>query len=239
MKKLIYNLSACCILFIMGSCMEIDNYDGPKETFRGKLIDATTNEAFLCEQGLINLRLEELSWSDTPDPQSIPSKPDGTFNDSKLFKGHYRVFPYEGPFWTTDTIEVDIKGVTERDFTLTPYLKITNVEYKVEGTTLTYKCKINAPLTENKGKRLPRILDLRAFINITPFVGNGSNIGDFSNESEVKIESDWSDEIGETVYTGKISNLLSGRTFYVRMGARVDDSFRRYNYSEIVEIKIP
>jgi len=239
MKKIISYLSMCSILFALGSCTDIDNYDLPKETFKGKFIDSTTGDAFLCEQGTIHLRLEELSWSDTPSPQSIPSKQDGSFNDSRLFGGHYRISPYEGPFWPVEPIEIDIKGVTERDFTLTPYLKITNVDFQVSGTTLTYSCKINAPLAQNNGQALPQILDLRAFINITPLVGNGANIADFSNQSAITIEQNWSDEIAATVYSGQITNLLPGRTFYIRMGARVNDTFRRYNYSEIVEIKIP
>ena len=238
MKKIVSNILMFLVLILVG-CTEIDNYDEPQETFRGKIIDSTTKENFLCEQGLVQIRLEELSWSEKPDYQSIPSKPDGTFQDTKLFEGHYRVFPYDGPFWPADSVEIDIKGVTQHDFEITPYLKITNVEYKLDGTTLHFKCKLAAPKTEDRGKKLPRILDIRAFINITQFVGNGATISDYSNESEIKIEKEWSDEIGNTVYEGKMSNLLSGRTFYVRVGARVDDTFRKYNYSEVVEIKVP
>jgi len=30
-----------------------------------------------------------------------------------------------------------------------------------------------------------------------------------------------------------------GYTFFVRMGARVDDTFQMYNYSDIVKIEVP
>ncbi|MDB5111113.1 MAG: hypothetical protein JWR67_2227, partial [Mucilaginibacter sp.] len=41
----------------------------------------------------------------------------------------------------------------------------------------------------------------------------------------------WSATIAATTYTLTVTNLKSGRTFYARVGARVDDSYKKYNYS--------
>jgi len=234
MKKIIYILSVCFVILINFACTEIDNYAEPKETFKGRFIDKTTGENFICETGNLKVKLEELSWSDTPTPQEIPSKYDGTFQDTRLFAGHYRVTPFAGPFWPVEPIELDIKGVTERNFELTPYLKIKDMSHSLSGNTLTFKCKLEAPIKIN----LPRIVEIKPFLNVSPYVGNGATINQYS-DNKITIEQNWSDEIANTEYTITVPNLLTGRTFYARLGAQVDDSYRGYNYSEIIEIKVP
>src|SRR5258708_7831104 len=97
---------ASIILLALGSvagCSKSDNYPGPNAGFQGKLIDATdAKNNFLTETGSVQIKLEELSWSETPTPQYIPSKNDGTFEDTRLFSGHYRVTPVNGAFWPVE-----------------------------------------------------------------------------------------------------------------------------------------
>lgn len=222
-------------LMLASACTKPDNYPGPDSTFQGRIIDKTTGANFVTETAGMNVKLEELSWSSTPTPQYIPSKPDGSFEDSKLFKGHYRVTPTQGAFWPVDGEELDINGVTSKDFTVTPYLVFKNVTSNLSGTTLTITFNIDAPIKTG----LPNILDIRPFVNTTSYVGSGATISQYTDPNVININAPWSDAIGSTTYTLTVTNLKSGFTFYARAGVRVDDSYKKYNLSPVIVVKVP
>ena len=87
MKKYIY-LLLFSLPLLAASCSK-DNYDEPQETFRGKFIDKQTGEPFQTAIGNtgIRIRMMEYSWSDNPQPYDMNVKMDGTFNNTKVFKG--------------------------------------------------------------------------------------------------------------------------------------------------------
>jgi len=234
MKKIINGLLIALILVAGFSCTKVDNLPGPNAGFKGRIIDKTTSANLLTETSGMQIKLEELSWSATPDPQYIPSKQDGTFEDDKLFKGHYRVTPYGGAFWPVDGVELDINGTTSHDFEVTPYLAIKNLTNSLSGTTLTLTFNMVAPIPDG----LPQIIDVKPFVNDTQFVGSGANINNYSDVNKITLNSNYSDVVGKT-YTLTIPSLKSGRTFYARVGVRVNDSFKQYNYSDIIEVKVP
>lgn len=234
MKKLLYSLCALCLVIGFNSC-DYDNYDEPDKRFSGRIIDSTTGENFIMTSKGLELRMFEISWSDTPSPRSINVKDDGTFNNNKLFGGTYMVLPTNGAFWPADTVLVELKGDhTVQDFTVTPYLKLKIVDHKLEGTKLILSGKIDAPIT----KGLPKIIDIQPFVAITKFVGD-ANISEYSDKNKIEINRDFSSGVGNETFTITVPDLKSGRTFYVRLGARVDDSFKKHNFSEIIEVKVP
>ena len=216
------------------SC-EYDNYDEPSAKFSGRIIDSTTGENFIMTSQGLEIRMWETSWSTTPSPRSINVKDDGTFNNNKLFAGTYKVLPVNGAFWPVkDTLTVELKNQTVQDFTVTPYLKLRIVDHKLEGTRLTISAKIEAPVSEG----LQRVIDIQPFVAITRFVGS-ANISEYSDRNKIDINKNFTDGVGDETYTMTIPDLKSGRTFYVRIGARVDDSYKKHNYSDIIEIKVP
>src|SRR5678815_2818833 len=79
------------MLFSLASCVKADNYEGPDASIEGKVVNEGGKQNFLTCTGNFSIRLEQLSWTETPAPQDIPIKYDGTFKNSKLFNGHYRV----------------------------------------------------------------------------------------------------------------------------------------------------
>src|ERR1700743_1655297 len=101
MKKAII---AAFVLMACYSCAKTDNYASPNATFQGNLIDSVTGQNLLTETGGAQLMLKQLSWSATPDPYYIPTKPDGSFEDTRIFSGNYSVIPTQGAFWPTDSI---------------------------------------------------------------------------------------------------------------------------------------
>lgn len=237
MKKLISKVLLGMTILASAACTKIDNYPGPDASFQGRLIDKVTGANFLTSQNSAQVRLEQISWSSTPTPQEIPCKNDGTFQDTKLFKGTYRIIPKGGAFWPIyDSVKMDIKQGSSHDFELTPYLELKNLTHTLSGTTLTLTFDIEAPI----GAGLPTIIDAQPYVNTTKLVGAGASIRDYSETCAVTINKDWVNmtTVDKTI-TLTIPNLIPGRTFFVRTGVRLNDSFKSSNFSSIIQIDVP
>lgn len=245
MKKILYALTGCLLLF-SAACTDIDNYDGPNASLSGKIIDSTTGEPFITGQGEMSIRLWETSWGDKPSPQDLVVKQDGTYVNTKLFKATYSVLPYSGPFWpVADTIKsFKLNGSNTLDFELTPYLKIIDVKWNLDkDNKLQMSCKLQAPITES----LPTVLEVRPFLSLTQYCGAGNRIQEyFKDEYRVNINKNWWDGVGDMktgisneTYTVSGLQLKPGRTYYVRMGAKVKDNFEQFNYSEVIKVEVP
>ena len=128
MKKIIYYFWTLAAIFIFTSCGN-DNYDAPAETFQGAFIDKDTNEPIqtaastAIEHGGIRIRLMEYSWSDNPVPYDFFAKRDGTFNNTKIFKGTYGIIP-EGPFVPLPEEIIDLEGVVKKNYFVEPLLRV-------------------------------------------------------------------------------------------------------------------
>ncbi len=243
MKKLILLFAAAPLLWF-SSCAKIDNYNAPDATLRGTIIDETTNAPLLTGPGEFVIRMLETSWGENPAPQDLPVKQDGTYANTKLFNATYSLQPYGGAFWPVDpTADFVLNGSGTQDFTVKPYLKVTNVKWEVKADkTLSVSCTLEAPQTQG----LPQVIEVRPLLSLTPYCGAGSRIdGYYKDEFRVLINKNW-DEIGN-MQTGKGNEtytingmpLKSGYTYFFRMGAKVRDTFEKFNYSEVVTIKVP
>jgi hypothetical protein len=244
MKKILYGIAACLLIFGT-ACTKIDNYDGPDARLSGKVIDKTTGEPFITGQGEMSIRMWETSWNTKPAPQDIVVKQDGTYDNTKLFSATYSILPYSGAFWpTTDTIkDFQLSGSKSLDFELTPYLRIIDVNAELVGSKLTLSCKLQAPVTEN----LPLVMEIRPFLSLTQYCGAGSRIDYYYKDSyRININKNWWDGVGDmttgvsyATYTLPKLPLDRGKTYYVRIGAKVRDAFEQYNYSEVIKIVVP
>ena len=242
MKRIIYSLLVLASISLF-SCTDIDNYGAPGSRMSGNVIDQTTGQNILTSQNDFTVRLWETSWSDNPAPQDIPVDQDGTYNNTKLFDATYAMEPYAGPFWPIDTLSgMQLKGSLTQDFEVIPYLHITDVTHTLAGDTLMLTCKLQAPITIG----LPQVMDIRPFVSLTQLCGNTSKITEYAdNKYSVQVNRSWS-AIGD-MNTGEGSNtytlpaipLKSGRTYYVRIGARVADTYQKYNYSDIFSVTLP
>lgn len=230
MKRL-FLFALFVMTMLMLSCTTIDNYTVPSEKLSGRLIDKTTGEVFVTEQpNGFRIRLLEISWSDTPQPEYFWGKADGTFNNSKIFKGTYEVTPVEGAFFDVDPKIVEIEGNTCLDFEVLPFLRIEAL--KVERITrgsLEVSYKIIREIAADK------IIDARVFVSTNPNVG--SNIID-SELSPMKDFSEIDDrEVLSHIYTEKIEGLKENKTYYIRIGARTNNSNKRYNFSKTFKLE--
>lgn len=241
MKKILYIVLGAILLSVT-SCMEIDNWDEPEAQVYGQVIDSYTGENLRSSQGDWGIRIWERTWDESvPNSQSLTVKQDGSYNNSKLFAGTYDMLPYGGPFWPVDTIKnIQFGGSTQQDFTVTPYLQLTDFEVVLNGLKLTLKCRLNAPIREG----LPNLVEIKPFLSLNTFCGatNYINIGEYNNKRK-QINRSWMEEVGDVessdVYRIGSVPVKAGYTYYVRLGANVNDANRKYNYTEIIKVEVP
>ena len=132
MKKYIY-LLLFSLPLLAASCSK-DNYDEPQETFRGKFIDKQTGEPFQTAIGNtgIRIRMMEYSWSDNPQPYDMNVKMDGTFNNTKVFKGEYGITP-SGAFVPLEEERIKISGTVEKTWEVEPLLRVEYGQSRLSG----------------------------------------------------------------------------------------------------------
>jgi hypothetical protein len=227
------------MLIAGSSCIKRDNYPGPNASLQGNIFQdgtASKNTVQTCT-GNFSIRLEQLDWSATPTPQDIPVKYDGTYENSELFSGHYRVSIKGGAFWPVAPQEIDIRKGTTLDFQLTPYLSLSNFTADmVDSTTMSIHFDMQAPIDAG----VPKVLEMQPFVNTTKIVGPGASIFDFSDANKVAVNKEWGAmTAGDKSPTIVVSNLIKGRTFFVRVGVRFDNADKSYNLSEIIQVDVP
>ncbi|MDR1408412.1 MAG: DUF3823 domain-containing protein [Tannerella sp.] len=233
MKKTHSILFACgaCIAACLISC-ETDNYSGPDGTITGRVIDALSGNPILTEQpDGFRIRYDEISWSENPVAQYFWGKADGTFNNTKLFAGTYEITPVEGAFVTPEpkTVEVKQGGTVTVDFTVTPYISFHNVSIVKDGATTV---RVSFTPTKNVASTKPQ--DYRIFASSkTPYVGTIVFESDISTEAVALSDDDMGRPVSVT-----LDNYVPGRKYYIRAGARCENSAGRYNMTETVEIQM-
>ncbi|RYE23495.1 MAG: DUF3823 domain-containing protein [Sphingobacteriales bacterium] len=248
MKKLIY-AGLCLAMFTAASCSKTyDNYPEPQETLNGSVVDAETGDGIQTEAGGngTRVRLDELSYSATPKPYYFYSMQDGTFNNTKIFKGHYKV-SVEGPFVPllqndesgTITVdkrkEMDIIGKTSVKFEVEPFLNVTWVGEPVINTDSTITVKVKVIRGTNDPDFQQDISDVFLFVNYLPYVGNNNRVDRFS--TQVSYSGDAPED--ETISITSSSKLDLHRDYYLRVGARISYGQNWYNYTTVKKVTVP
>ncbi|MDR0507898.1 MAG: DUF3823 domain-containing protein [Dysgonamonadaceae bacterium] len=273
MKKIAYCI-IFCIAFTLSSCdlFKIDNYDEPAETLQGEVVDVATGERVLTDQGSegIRVRLTELSWKGIETPTPNPDfycMPDGTFQNTKLFKGTYNI-RIDGPFIpllrendqgvpiADETKTMDIAGVTKVKFEVQPFLKIEWVgEPTVSNGRITAKVRVTRAVSEADffAKVEPMGGYNSNFLNVTDiqlFVSYSSSIGYRARDERWSSKIEYSGAsfeplLGETITIQSIGTIPAERKVFIRAAARINydtpkgSGNRRWNYNEAVEVMIP
>ena len=245
MKKLFkLSLLFASLIIAVASC-EIDNYPGPDAKFFGAIKDESGGG--LVETDLINgstLGMYEQGYP-TPVLQTYLIKQNGEFLNNLVFSGTYNIKFESCNFFPFNVDGVVINpGDNERDFTVSPYIRIKNcsITYDQAGK------KINASFNLEAGK--PTVLlskiTLYAFTDIyvgeyvkmTLSAGTGKPSTSYSPAAVIDPA---------TPYTLSIDLAANAtlfsvhRNYYFRVGAMASQSgvgTIRTNYAPCVKIAL-
>jgi hypothetical protein len=234
MKTIKYFLFICLLPLAFTAC-EIDNYDEPAETLYGIIIDKNTGKGLqadmTCDRG-IRLKLMEYSWSENPTPYYFIGKQDGSFNHTKIFKGHYGIVPF-GPFVPVEEKEIDINGKVELNWEVEPFL---NVEWAGEPV-LNSNGSITVQVKITRGTSNPayqqKVTDIWLMINSSSLYVGEDNRDD---RYTAKLGgNDANDALGQVITMTTPGSFSMERDYYIRVGARIDvniEGARRFNFNE-------
>jgi hypothetical protein len=231
---------------LLTSC-EVDNYDEPDAGLSGVVTDAVTNKPLITEQpNGYQIRYEELSWSDKPQQEHFWGKADGTFRNTKMFPGKYLITLVNGPFVQPASQEVELKSndMATANFTVTPYVSFSDVNIAKYGSgdsvRVTFTLHKNVPNSTIDGYRI-------FATDQTPLVG--INFSE-TKYSEVHYWEGGAEKVtGSNFFTLQEADLdkpitatlkgyISGKTYWIRVGARCNESpSGRVNLTEVVELK--
>jgi hypothetical protein len=271
MKKISFYISLFALLsFTSCSLFELDDYPEPGETLQGEVVNMETGEPVLTDQGSegIRVRLTEVSWGDnvTPNPDFV-CMPDGTFQNTKLFKGKYNI-RIDGPFipllreddrgvpLADETQTMDIQGVTKVKFEVQPFLK---VEWVGEPTVVNGKIQAQVRVTravsedDFRAKIEPMGGYSDSFLNVTDiqlFVSYSSSVGYRARDERWSSKIEYSGLafnalLGQTITIESNGTIPSGRAVFIRAAARINydtpigSGTRRWNYNEATQLLIP
>jgi hypothetical protein len=255
MKKIVYLMVTYMVIITMISCVKKDNYVAPDQILKGTVIDNSTGQPLQAEQGSssFQIRAFETSWNNGVGvtAQNFNVHTDGTFENDKVFKGTYRLFPTDGafvPIVFTDATgtavdngskTIDVKsGTTNVTFNVDPFLKVEWIgDPVINGDkSVTVQCRFTRGTTDPT--RQFNVTDAYLFVNETAFVGNNS----FNNllSTQATYTGTTGNALLGTTITLTTKVLSSDRTFYLRVGARTADNVnKRYNYNVAKPVHIP
>lgn len=146
MKKIYKLLSVSLLAFITACSPDIDNYTEPGEAISGKVIDSVTGQPIQTEQpNGFQISFKEIGYSADAPNRFFWGKADGTFQNTKMFENEYEITAVNGLLIQPETQMVNIKGNVQVDFTVTPYLNISEASLSVSGDELTMTYRLHRP----------------------------------------------------------------------------------------------
>ncbi|MCH3994409.1 DUF3823 domain-containing protein [Prevotella cerevisiae] len=248
-KNIIYTLFLSSLLFVSCDMFEMDNYDEPKETIKGAVVDDETGDSVLTDQGSEGIRVRMLQLDYGDNAQHNPDfycMPNGTFQNTKEFKGRYNI-TVDGPFIpiireNADGIpiadgsqNVELKGVTNVIFKVKPFLKVEFVGYPtVSNGVITAKVKVERRVSRSEFKSLiepmgnyddsyPDITDIQLFVSYSSTVGYRARDERWSNHIDYNGSS-FDDLVGTPIKitSAKGVPIPSGRHVFIRAAARIN-----------------
>jgi hypothetical protein len=181
----IFSLSVLfCLAF---TACEIDNYDAPDCTIEGTIFDHHNNP-YQLNHGSELLRIRELSWAQDDETyianRRLKVQQDGTYRNTKIFKGTYRLLPYEGAFFPYDDVNrdnddagdlVEIKGTVKKDFVITPFLTVEWVKKPYVDADTFLICSVKFTRNQKSGYNMPNLQ--RANLQVSRTVNAGAADG--------------------------------------------------------------
>jgi hypothetical protein len=221
------------LIILCGFCFygcDLDNYEAPNATLTGRLVDAETNEGMPTQTpNGARIRIYEFyknEWS--PQPYDFWVKQDGSFENRSVFAGKYRIMA-EGAFAAIEPVEMDISGTKNLDLKVTPYLRLSIHATPGAGGEVTLTTQVT------RSANAPKIRTLTFVCGKTPYVDKNT----FTKNLNLDVSAVSDDEIVSQSYSATLTELIPNTTYYVRVGAFANNTGNHYNYSKVLEVKLP
>jgi hypothetical protein len=198
----------------MTSCGK-DNYDKPESHFTGKVTYNGQPLGVRGSDGAVHLQF----WQDgyaLKTAFNVYVTQDGSYS-AILFDGVYKLVTVSGRGpWVSkqDTVIVTVNGDTQKDYEVTPYYTLSNINYNVSGNTLTASFDVAdvAGTTENRSIEYVALM-----VNKTQFV----DFGDGTHVNWVRISDNV--EPGHIEMQLDISNdMANQKALYARVGLKIN-----------------
>jgi len=152
MKNIKLYIQALLLALVVGAC-KIDNYPAPDAQLYGTFLDAETNEP--VEQDIIRgstIEFIEQGYA-SQTKQVMIVKNDGTYRNNLIFANTYTITPVRGNFVPAEPQEVTVKGETQLDFKVQPYIRVKDVKIEKVGNKVVATFKLQQTVI-NKVKKI-------------------------------------------------------------------------------------
>jgi hypothetical protein len=158
------------------SACKYDNYDPPTSTLTGRV--TFQNQPVGVRTNGVQLELWQRGYQlFTKIPVFINQ--DGSFSAS-LFDGDYKLVRLRGNGpWVdnTDTINVSVRGTTQIDVPVQPYVTISAPTFQRSGTNLTASAQVNQLVSGRAVEQVTLYVGTTQFVDVTNNAGNTSLSG--------------------------------------------------------------
>ena len=250
-KFFIYSFLSVLFCHIFSGC-EIDNYDAPDCTIQGVVFDHM-NQPFQVNHGAEIIRMREISWAKDDETyianRTLKVQQDGTYLNTKIFKGTYRLLPRNGAFFPYDDVHgdgddagelVEINGTATQNFTVMPYLTVEWVNQPTVDNDGHLTCTVRFIRNQKSGYAMPDLR--RGRLQISRSVNAGAT--DDTLTAAIDIEN--SQEGDEIVFRTLVPLRWTGINYWIRVSVEVQSNAEANyqglpasNYTTIVQIFVP
>lgn len=210
------------------SC-ELDNFEGPDAVVFGAVKDV--KDGSLIQQDVDNgskIIYVEQGWSN-PEEQQMIFKETGEYRNNMVFSGIYDIYFNESNFVKPDILkEYKISpGDNQIDFTVQPYIRVSNVSITKVGTEIVATFTIT-PTVDNP------VSKVGLFGHLDRIVGDKFAL------AKVDQAVNTASKDTPTTYTLKLSTskFKVGQEYYFRVGGLINAANAKYNYAPAVKISI-
>lgn len=240
MKK--YSILALLALIVGLTSCEKDNYDAPEAAIAGQVTDQNGKPFQTANgKGSMAIRIVETSYANGNEsvvvtPQELNLKQDGSYENTRLFAGSYEVTPWQGAFYPdveTKTVELKNGKSTTVNLTVTPYLELEWVKepYLTSDNFLKASFKFKRNMKESA--TAPDVKDACIWISRTQYCGTEGD----SNYTPATLTITNTQE-GQVIELSSKIAIKYSMKYWVRIGARCNDTYQKYNFTDIKEMDV-
>ncbi len=228
-----------CLLLSATSC-KIDNYDGPDAQIKGEILDEKTGELVGMDVQECSLTVQEQGF-ENPEDQSWLIKNTGEYENKMIFSGTYDIRIENANCYPVEEKNVVLKkGKNEKNFKVTPFIRIVNPSITKSGDIVTATFSLEGGKDEVKLSQIQLFAfsDMWVGHSIRYSLSSGSDSRSFSPAATI----DHSVTYTLTIDTkkDKASFSYTNKNYYFRIGALASVSgvgTVRFNYSPLVVIR--